>query len=261
MMAAELLERFPGKVGRLFFLMGFLFLLFHPVSMAFAVQSSADAILLQVDRNLQPQSRELFFQITNRLPNGRENNIFLFAAKGRNNRAIALILGPDKLKGRAILRLGDEVWLHIPGELELRLSSLGQSLVGGVFNNADILMTDMSADYKAALLEENKEFLLLQLTPRSEHLPYTKMILRVDRKSLLPVRLDQYGSGGALLKTLTFGTIEPDSGFLRPRTIRTESGLNNRYSSTWRLGTIKERVFPEEVLTKKLLPRIGILIK
>lgn len=261
MMAVKPLERFPGKVSRLFFLLGFMVLFFHPATIGLAAPTNADALLLQVDRNLQPQSRELFFQVINRLPNGRENILSLYTAKGKDNRAIALILAPDKLKGRAILRLGDEVWLHMPGELELRLSTLGQSLVGGVFNNADILMTDFSADYKAALLDENKDSYLLQLTPRSERLPYTKMILRVDRKLLLPQKLDQYGSGGTLLKSLTFDTIEVDSGFSRPRIIRTESGLNNHYSSTWQLGSIQEREFPEEVLTKKLLPRIGILIK
>ena len=59
---------------------------------------------------------------------------------------VALFLSPASEKGRATLRLGNNMWLYIPSVGKpLRITSL-QSVVGGVFNNSDILRIDYSAD-------------------------------------------------------------------------------------------------------------------
>ena len=222
---------------------------------------NAEEILWRVDRNLQPESSEIFFQVINKLPNGRKNHYSIYAAKGRDNRAAALIIAPDTLQGRAIMRIGDEVWMHIPGEVELRDSSLDQSLVGGVFNNADILMGDFSSDYTPRLLEERKEVLLLELMPRSKALPYSKVIMEVDRQLMLPLTVAQYDVGGSLLKTLSFQQVSSIFGIPRPEMVEATSELNRNYSAVWRLGSIKPREFAADALTKKLLPEVGILIK
>ena len=231
-----------------------------------AKKPSADAgqILAQVDRKLQPDSFELFAQVTSQLPNGRTSQISLYVIRGNGKKAAALVLAPDYLTGRAVLRLEDEVWMHVPGELELRPSALNHSLAGtaaGGFNNADLLMTDWSVDYKANLLEEDADSYLLELLPRDARQPYAKQRLRVDRKRMLPKTLQQYGANGILLKTVTFDKVSSLFGFPRPGVLQTAGGPNNALTATWQLGSIKPRVFPPEAFTKEFLSKVGTLFK
>ena len=222
---------------------------------------SAQDILRQVDRNMQPESCERYVRLTNRLPNGREKVLTLYTAKGKGQKAIALIISPDTLKGRAILRLGPDVWQHIPGEMTLRRSALDQSFMGGVFNNVDILMVDFSADFQPTLLEEKADSYLLALTPRVPSMPYAKMLMRVNRKLMIPQTLVQYGRGGSVMKTISFEQISATFGAPRPEIMTTRSALNDRYVSTWHLGSIKPREFLAEAFSKSLLPRVGLLLK
>ena len=255
-----------GMLARTFILFAICVLLSAHFSFATAQDQGtapmdAETILWQVDRNLHPESFEMFFQIINQLPNGRKNMFAIYAAKAKDRKAAALILSPDHLKGRTVLRIEDEVWLHIPGEIELRRSSLNQSLVGGVFNNADVLLGDYGTDYKPTLLEENDTSFLLELTPRSKGLPYAKMLLSVDRNLLLPQTLTQYSSAGKLIKTIAFEQISAIFGAPRPEVMRSSSELNRRYSATLQLGSIKPREFPENTFTTDLIPKLGILLK
>lgn len=221
----------------------------------------AEEILLQVDRALQPESRELFVQLTNQLPNGRTRQVSLYGIKGKGNKSAVVVIAPPELLGRAVLRSGDEVWMHIPGELAVRKSSLSHALVGGTFNNADLLLTDFSEDYTATLLEERADTYLLALSPRRGGMPYAKLVMQVDRNLLLPRSVQQYGANGVLVKTIIFEDVLDLYGFPRPAVMKTESAMNKQYAATWRLGLIKSRTFPPEAFTKAFLPRVGTLYK
>lgn len=221
----------------------------------------AAAILRQVDRNLRPESSETFFRLVNHLPSGRTRQLALYAAKMHGRRAVALILSPDELRGRAVLRRGDKIWLHIPGELALRDGTLNQSLAGGVFNNADLLMGDFGDDYQPALLEEGADFYVLELTPRSGAWPYTRVVMRVDRAQMLPTTLAQYSADGALVKTVVFEQVRLLSDITRPSVMRTTSEVNHRYSATWNLGVMRPRTLSDETFSTAHLPSIGRLLK
>ncbi|MEO5349295.1 MAG: outer membrane lipoprotein-sorting protein [Magnetococcus sp. YQC-3] len=187
--------------------------------------SEGEKILSQVDRKLTPESGELFVQVSTPLPNGRTQQISLYVVKGKGKKTAALVLSPEHLLGRAILRLEDDLWMHVPGELELRSAFLNQSLLGGnLLNNADLLLTDFAVDYKATLLEENETSYLLELLPRNSRLPYARQLMRVDRKLLLPQTLTQYGTNGAVMKTITFDQLSDSFGFLRPGAMRASTG-------------------------------------
>ena len=226
-----------------------------------SVPGDGEKILLQVDRKLQPESFELFTQVTNHFPNGRSSQISLYVVKGKGKKAAALILSPDSLIGRAILRQEDAVWMHVPGELELRPSTLNQSMQVGLFNNADLLPTDYSVDYKATLLEEDETSYLLELRPRNNRLPYTKQIMLVDRRLKLPKSLRQYGANGALIKTITFKKPNDIYGFPRPGVLQAVSGFNSQATATWQLGSINPRTVPDSAFSKIFLPKIGTVFK
>ncbi len=99
---------------------------------------NGDEILEKVDRNLMPESFESYRKLINIEPDGSQREFILFTVKKGNDKVVSLFLSPASEEGRATLRLGDNMWLYIPNVGKpIRITSL-QSVVGGVFNNADI---------------------------------------------------------------------------------------------------------------------------
>src|SRR3990172_6699980 len=74
----------------------------------------ADELLRRVDRNLNPESYEMYRKLINIEPDGKRKEFVLFTAKKGRDAMIALFLDPPSEKER------------------------DHSVAGGVFNNADI---------------------------------------------------------------------------------------------------------------------------
>ena len=113
---------------------------------AFAADNLPDGtqLLMKIDRNLQPTSYEMYRKLINIDPGGEKKEFVLYTVKKGQDKMIALFLDPPSEKGRSTLRLGDNMWLYIPNVGKpIRITSL-QSVVGGVFNNSDILRLDYS---------------------------------------------------------------------------------------------------------------------
>lgn len=219
-------------------------------------------ILQKMDRKLHSVSHELYCLIDFELPNGRIHKATLYFAKKSGRQALAVVVAPLELKGRTLLRVGDEVWMHVPGELELRKSNLMVAMVGGVFNNADLLVGDFGEEYQPTLLGEDDKSWRLELKPRFASSPYAKMALRVDKKSLMPVELGQFDVNGVLLKTIRYQDVQSvDGAHLHPKVMETASELNKGYRSTWNLGSMRSRDFPAEAFTREFLPKAGLLMK
>ena len=118
-------------------------------------------LLKQVDRNLNPESYESYRKLINIEPDGRKKEYTLFTVKKGVDKVVSLFLAPASEKGRSTLRLGDNMWLYIPNVAKpIRITSI-QSVVGGVFNNADILQLDYAAEYNVEKVDETgNEYLL-----------------------------------------------------------------------------------------------------
>jgi hypothetical protein len=184
----------------------------------------------------------------------------LFTAKKGRDKMVALFLDPPSEKGRATLRLGDNMWLYIPNVGKpLRITSL-QSVVGGVFNNADILNLDYSVEYSVEKAVEEGKTYSLELKAKSGAVAYDRLKMRVDRASLTPTEIECYAASGLLIKTLRFKDLKDFGGGLkRPATMETDSPLHQGYKSVMLYGSIKARSFPDEVFTLDYLPRAGEL--
>jgi outer membrane lipoprotein-sorting protein len=218
-----------------------------------------DELLRRVDRNLNPESYEAYRKLINIEPDGRRKEYVLYTVKKGRDKLIALFLDPPSEKGRATLRLGDNMWLYIPGVGKpLRITSL-QSVVGGVFNNADILNLDYSVEYRVEKAAEEPAGYTLELKARTGAVAYDRLNMRVDRATLTPTEIEAYAASGLLIKTLHFKDIKDFGGIKRPSVIETDSPLYKGYKSVMLYAKIKARVFPDEVFTLDYLPRAGEL--
>ncbi|MBF0380081.1 MAG: outer membrane lipoprotein-sorting protein [Magnetococcales bacterium] len=224
--------------------------------------SRGDDLLQEIDGIMNASSYESYFQIINHTPNGSENRITAYSAKQRDGKAVVLIVAPKKLQGRAVLRLGDDVWTHIPGELHLRKSTLRHSFVGGVFNNIDFLTTSYAIDHKTAIISENKKRYVLKLIPKSDSIPYKFIEMYVPKKDLRPTKLIQFADHELIIKTIYFDySKKAADGKTVLISMNTVAEDNRKYSSTIKTGDIRKRIFPDMTFTKDILPKVGSILK
>ncbi len=224
--------------------------------------TDGNELLKKVDRNLEPESYEMYRKLINIEPNGSKKEFVLYSVKKGRDKIVALFLSPPSDKGRATLRLGDNMWLYIPNVGKpVRITSL-QSVVGGVFNNADILRIDYTAEYNAEKLEEEKDAYVLFLKARTGEVAYDRLKMWVDRKTVLPVKIEAYAASGLLIKTLHFRDIKDfGGGIRRPATVETDSPLYKGYKSVMLYSQLKKTSLPDEVFTLNYLPRVEDLRK
>ena len=227
---------------------------------AFAIDGAQ--ILQKVDRNLEPESYEAYRKLIDIQPDGSRKEYVLYTLKKDRDKVVALFLSPASDKGRATLRLGENMWLYMPDVgRPIRITSL-QSVTGSVFNNADILRIDYGAEYTVEAAEEQEQAHLLTLKARTDEVAYDRLKMWVDKRSLLPVTIEAYAASGLLIKTLRFKDIKDfGGGIKRPATIETDSPLYKGYKSVMLWSGLKKASFPDEVFTLNYLPRVQELRK
>ena len=219
-----------------------------------------NAILLQVDRNLQPESYEMYRKLINTEPNGAKKEYVLYTIKKGQDKMVALFLSPASEKGRSTLRLGENMWLYIPSVGKpLRITSL-QSVVGGVFNNSDILRLDYSAEYDATILEETKDTYVLDCRAKTTSIAYDRLEMTVDRKTMVPVTIACHAASGMLIKTLYYkNTKDFGENVVRPSVLETDSPLHKGYKSAMVYAKIAKKALADEVFTLNYLSRVDEL--
>ncbi|OIQ49955.1 outer membrane lipoprotein-sorting protein [Pseudodesulfovibrio thermohalotolerans] len=220
----------------------------------------AGEVLLAVDRNLAPVSYESYRKLINIEPDGSKREYVLYTIKKGQDMVASVFLEPSSDKGRGTLRLGDNMWLHIPSVAKpVRITSL-QSVTGGIFNNADIMRLDYSAEYTPESLEESGDAYLLRLKAKTNEVAYDRLEMLVAKDRLVPTEIKCLAASGMLIKTLHFKKMTDfGGGFVRPAIVETDSPLHKGYLSVMIFARMKARDFSDEVFTLNYLPRIETL--
>ncbi|ODS53472.1 MAG: outer membrane lipoprotein-sorting protein [Acidobacteria bacterium SCN 69-37] len=215
------------------------------------------ALLRQVDRRLNPPSYDAYKRLINVEPSGRTREYLLYQVAEGREKVAALFLSPASDKGRSTLRVGDNMWMYVPNAGKpIRITSL-QSVIGGVFNNADILSLDYSAEYDVAKVDESGEDYLLELKAKTTSVAYDRLKMWVSQKNTLPVRIECLTPTSMLIKTIYFKDIKDfGGGVIRPAIVETDSPLYKGYKSSMVFVHMKARTFPGEVFTLTFMPNL-----
>jgi outer membrane lipoprotein-sorting protein len=218
------------------------------------------ALLKQVDRNLNPESYESYRKLINVEPDGRKKEYTLFSVKKGIDKVASLFIAPASEKGRSTLRLGDNMWLYIPNVGKpIRITSL-QSVVGGVFNNADILQLDYAAEYDVEKVEEKGNEYLLYLKAKTKTVAYDRLKIWADKGKKLPTKIECLTEANMLIKTIYFKEVKDfGGGIMRPSVIETDSPLYKGYKSVMIFAKLKKRNFKDEVFTLTFMPNLESL--
>ena len=217
-------------------------------------------LLKEIDRNLQPESYESYRKLINIEPDGSKKEYTLFLVKKGVDKVVALFLSPASENGRSMLRLGDNMWLYIPNVGKpIRLTSL-QSVTGGLFNNADIMLLDYTVEYNVEKVEEKGNEYLLYLKAKTKTVAYDKVKLWADKNKKFPTKIECLTETDMLIKTLYFKDVKDfGGGVVRPSVIETISPLYKGYKSVMVFAKIKEKDFKDEVFTLTFMPNLESL--
>jgi len=223
---------------------------------SFGALPDGQTLLREVDRNLQPESFEMYRKLVNIEPDGSRKEFVLYSVKKGQDKVLALFLAPASEKGRSTLRLGDNMWLYSPAVAKpIRITSL-QSVVGGVFNNADILRLDFSVEYNAEAVQQDGKAYVLSLKAKTGAVAYDRLKMWVDPKLKVPTRIEAYAASGLLIKTLYYKDVKDlGDGVLRPSVVETDSPLYKGYKSLLIWAKVKPRKLTDEVFTLSYMAR------
>jgi outer membrane lipoprotein-sorting protein len=235
-----------------------LFLLLALAPSAHAVDGVA--ILRQVDANMWPDSYEMYRKLINVDSDGSRREYVMYTVKKGRDKVVNLFLAPAEELGRVMLRVGDTMWLQFPDVPQaLRVSGM-QSVVGGIFNNWDLMRSSFSLEYEVESSEEEPGAYALSLKALSKWAVYDRLKLWVDKQHMLPQKLEVLTPTGVLIKTLTFNNIKDfGDGVVRPSVVETESPLWPGVKAVMLFAEIRKREFADEVFTVNYMPRIGDL--
>jgi hypothetical protein len=128
--------------------------------------------------------------------------------------------------------------------------------VGGVFNNADIMRLDYNVEYDVQAIEDEKSEYLLDLKAKTTSVAYDKLKMWVDKKTVVPSKIECYAATGLLIKTLYFKERKPFEGVPRPSIIETDSPLYKGYQSILAYANVKKRIVSDEAFTLEFLSKI-----
>lgn len=222
----------------------------------------ADAMVAQIDKNLTPPSFEAYRRIINEEPNGNKKEYVFYSVKKGRDRIAMVYMEPAGDRGKTTLRIGDNMWLYIQSVGKpVRLASQ-QSLTGGVFNNADLMKIDFSAEYSAFISNESEDQYILELKAKTPAVAYDKLIMTVDKKYMLPNKIDCYSASGMLIKSLQYKAKKDfGGGLVIPSVLETTGPLYPGYKSTMITLSMKSRVLPDEVFTLNYMPKLEGLRK
>jgi len=222
-----------------------------------AVAIDGTQLLIQVDRNLNPESYSTYRKLINVEPDGRRKEYTLFTVKKGLDKVAAIFLAPASDKGRSTLRLAENMWLYIPTVGKpIRITSL-QSVIGGIFNNADILSLDYSAEYDVEKVDESGPQYLIYLKAKNKTVAYDRLKMWVDKARKLPTKIECLTEASMLIKTLYFKDLKDfGGGIVRPSVLETDSPLYKGYKSIMLFAQIKSKQYRDEVFTLDYMPKM-----
>ena len=222
---------------------------------AFALDG--DEMLKKVDRNLNPESFEMYRKLINIEPDGSKKEFVMYSVKKGKEKIASVFLSPASEKGRSTLRIGENMWLYIPNVGKpIRITSL-QSVTGGVFNNSDIMRVDYSAEYNCEKVDPVDNGHILYLKAKTNTVAYDRVKMWVYGKRLLPNKIECFASSGMLIKTLYFKKVKDfGGGLVRPAVIETDSPLYKDYKSIIIFAKVKAKDLPDEVFTLNYMSKV-----
>jgi outer membrane lipoprotein-sorting protein len=236
-----------------------LFLLFTICITGYAQELNGNEILEIVDNKLAPRNNEMYRKIINTEASGKTKEFVMYSAKKGDDKIFSAFIAPASEKGRTTLRVGDNMWSYIPAvKRPIRITSM-QSVIGGLFNNSDIMRVDFVVEYNATILESNDSEYLIELKAKTKEVAYDKIKMWITKGNMLPYKYEAYTYSGMLYKVIELTNVTDfGNGIIRPAKITTTSPLQKGAKSEMIYLKVNPKEFPDEMFTLANMSKVNI---
>lgn len=179
--------------------------------------------------------------------------------KGKDKRLIRF-LSPADVRGVGFLALEDDLmYIYMPAFAKVRRIAShvkNENFMGTDFTYDDMAQTDYVKNYTAKLQEETDSHYVLELVPNEEsEIDYSKLVMWVDKTSMLPDRIEFYDRAGELLKVMTQNDVRRIDGYLTPHHIEMED-VQEKHKTIMDLeDVVHDQDIPDEQFTQRHLKR------
>jgi len=187
-----------------FFLLAFIF------TVAILKAQNADALLQNMDNLMSaPMDKEAMVKMIVISKSGKEKTrLAIMKQKGMYNK-LYRYTEPKEKAGIATLSLPNDImWLYMPSfdkPIKISLLSKSQAFTGTDFSYEDMSGIPYSERYTPKLIESNNpEAFVLELSPKSKKMKYSKIILHLDKTYNYPIKMDFYNKSNNFDKVATY---------------------------------------------------------
>lgn len=168
-------------------------------------------ILQESDAKLIPAICSYNLTLVTSGAEGIEGTQIFNGFKKGDKKNVLIVKEPKKISGSVHLRKDEVIWSYYTTNRKLTKMAYQSIFMGTLLNYGDILATELSADYEVADLKSTTNEHILTLTPKKGKEAYAKIILKIDKKSLLPQNRQYFALSGLLLKECSFKKIDYDT--------------------------------------------------
>lgn len=197
---------------------------------------TVEKILDHVDKLYRSKTSHAEVEMIIKTPHWKRNMKMEMWTEGMKKTFI-VILAPRKDKGVATLRKDREMWNYFPKinkVMKIPPSMMMGSWMGSDFTNDDLVKeTTRREDHTFKLLKKNdKDHYYIELEPKkSAASVWGKIVSKIRKSDLLPVKEEYYDEKGKLMRVMTFDDIKEMGGKKFP-TKMTVNPLSKKGHST-----------------------------
>lgn len=159
-------------------------------------------ILAQVDEAIGKfDDQSLEFRAENLKPGTKTPTTIEFKTKVKGEKSLTEFLAPGDLKGTRVLTMGPTqiyIWLPDFGKIRRVAShSLNQGFMGTTLTQQDMATYSYAGLYTASVTAQDDASWTLELTTKEpKDTAYDKLVMVVDKKMKVPLRIDYYNDEG-----------------------------------------------------------------
>ena len=184
-----------------------------------AQEPTAHDIVDRAEQALWGRTLRAQFTMTVRTPRW-ERSLTLESWMDRPSRTFIRILAPAKEAGIASLRIGAEMWNYLPTverTIKIPPSMMLQPWMGSDFTNDDLVKeSSMVDDYTHRVIGSDSTGVpayIIEAIPKPDAaVVWGRLVLRIRKSDILPVRVEFYDERGTLVRALTYSDIKPIGG-------------------------------------------------
>jgi outer membrane lipoprotein-sorting protein len=225
----------------------------------FAQEMSADDILKKVDELLDIRNSEQEIEMQVYRDQELRTTYRMSLQYQDSDYLLTETLYPPRNKGEKSLHTKDNMWLYLPKINKVMRVSESNSFSNSDFSNMDIMKSELGKDYTPTLIGietyNNEEAYKLELTAKTEDVPYAKIHYWIRKKDLYPLQREYYTFSGNLLKRMVMQTKTDIRKGLPDEFIMTSVLEKDKYTILRYLKIETGKTFPPETFNKDSLAK------